>query len=74
MNRTHQPMTAGAPGETAYDQESARPPDPARCRTERFVDRDLVLQRCLEPAICRYKRTYLGTFICGCSLQTGRLN
>jgi hypothetical protein len=74
MNETQRGLAASTLGDQDCDRGLACLADPSVCRTEKFVDRDLELQRCLEPASCRYKRAYLGTFICGCPLKTGRLN
>lgn len=41
-------------------------PDPSRCQTEVFIDRDVVLTRCLESRTCRCKQSYLHMAICSC--------
>jgi hypothetical protein len=46
--------------------------DSAVCRTERFLDRDVELLRCLEKKPCRHKARYASMFVCSCPVKHAR--
>ena len=46
--------------------------DSAVCRTERFLDRDVELLRCLETRPCPHKARYARMFLCSCPVKHAR--
>ena len=39
-------------------------PNPAICRIDLFMDREVEVTRCLTAGICPHRRDYLGTRVC----------
>lgn len=55
------------------ERKARQLPDPAICRTDQFVDREVPITRCLTPGNCPHRRAYLGIRICGYPNITAKL-
>lgn len=60
----HQDVSAAAAEPSLGKADVIELPDPAVCRIDQFVDREVEITRCLASGNCPHRRAYLGNRIC----------